>query len=60
MCKYGLIEVTDEADFTGKLESLNSKWESHCAGCFDRFLRKRKQKMISSAIRSAGKGTDVY
>ena len=59
MYEYGLIEATDEADFTAKLASLKSKWESRCAGLFDWFLRKRKQKMISSVICSTRKGTDV-
>ena len=58
--EYGLIEDIDEADFTAKLASLKkAKWESRCAGFFDWFLRKRKQKMISSVICSAREGTDV-
>ena len=59
MYEYELIEATDEADFTPKLASLKSKWESRCAGFFDWFLRKRKQKMISSVLCSAREGTDV-
>ena len=57
--EYGRIEATDEADFSAKLASLKSKWESRCAGFFDWFLRKRKQNMISSFICSAREGTDV-
>ena len=57
--EYGLIKDIDEADFIAKLPSLKSKWESHCAGFFDWFLRKRKQKMISSVICSVREGTDV-
>ena len=45
--EHGLIEATDEVGFTAKLASLKSKWERRCAGFFDWFLRKRKQKMIS-------------
>ena len=59
MYKYGLTEATDEADFTGKLVSLKSKWESCYAGFSDWFLRKRKQKMIGLVICSEKKGTDV-
>ena len=58
--EYGFNEATDQADFTAKLVSLNSKWESRCTGFFYWFLRKRKQKMISSVICSAREGTDVY
>ena len=36
---YGLIGPTDDPDFTAKLLSLNSKWESHCTRFFDSFLR---------------------
>ena len=57
--EYGRTQATDEADFSAELASLNSKWESHCAGFFDWFLRKRKQNMISSFICSAREGTDV-
>ena len=57
--EYELIKDTDEADFTAKLASLKSKWKSHCAGFFDWFLRKRKEKMISSVICSVREGTDV-
>ena len=59
MYEYVLIEATDEADFTAILASLKSKWESRCAGFFDWFLRKRKQKKINSVICSPREGTDV-
>ena len=36
---YGLIESTDDPDFTAKLVSLNSKWESCCTRFFSLFLR---------------------
>ena len=59
MYEYGLNDATDEADFTAKLVSLKSKWESRCTGFFDWFLGKRKQKMLSSVIGSAREGTEV-
>ena len=57
--EQGLIETTDEADFTAKQASLKSKWESRCAEFFDWSLRKRKQKMIISVICPAGEGTNT-
>ena len=33
--KYGLAESSDEAEFCGKLNSLQQKWGSQCKGFFD-------------------------
>ena len=57
--EYGLAESHDSDDFSAKLNSLQSKWESQCTGFFQWFMEKRKSKFIESVIMSAREGTDV-
>ena len=57
--KYGLAESSDEAEFCGKLDSLQQKCESRCKGFFDWFCGNRKQKFINSVICSARDGSNV-
>ena len=42
--EYGLIEATAEVDFTAKLASLKTKWESRSTGLFDWLSEKKKTK----------------
>ena len=46
LCKYGLAETSDKAEFCDKLNSLQWKWESCCKGFFDWFCENCKQKVI--------------
>ena len=57
--KYGLAESSDEADFCGKLNSLQQKWESRCKGFFNRFCGNCKPKFINPVICSAHNGSNV-
>ena len=59
LCEYGLAESSGEAEFRGKLNSLQQKWESYCEGFFDWFRGNLKQKFINSLICSARDGSNV-
>ena len=47
--EYGLAESHDSDDFSAKLNSLQSKWESQCTVFFQSFMEKRKSKFIVSS-----------
>ena len=59
LCEYGPAKSSDEAEFYGKLNSLQQKWGSRCKGFLDWFCGNCKQKFINSFICSAGDGSNM-
>ena len=57
--EYRLAESSDEAEFCGKLNSLQQKWKANVKGFCDRFCGNRKQKFINSVICSPHDGSKV-
>ena len=57
--EYGLCKSTNKEEFLVKLTSLELKWNSLCAGFYDWFLKHRKEKFLTSVIRSAREGANV-
>ena len=57
--EYGLAASSDEAEFCGKLNSLQQKWGSWCKGFFDWFCGNHTQKFINSIICSASDESNV-
>ena len=56
---FGLVEATNDEDFLGKLNSLDTRWESLYPGFFQWFCGNRVDKFLESVICSACEGTEI-
>ena len=56
--KYGIVESIDRDNFNAKLDSLDDRWESLCAGFHQWFVQNRKSLFLESVIQSARLNSD--